>query len=193
VGRGGAAARRGCVVHVVRKAASVVGNATGVTNLVNCVSHPTLGQCLEAAGKIGLDALAVATDGGSEVVAAAAEEGGSEVLLDTSAVVARAAARGLMKPGECAVICSTVAREAAEKGFSTEGLSVIDDGMSATLRGQVAAQLRAFGANAQGLENDATIGATSLERGIPLITGDRALANAVTKLGGEVRWFAPGG
>jgi hypothetical protein len=32
-----------CVAHVVGKAASVVGNATGVTNLVNCVSHPGSG------------------------------------------------------------------------------------------------------------------------------------------------------
>jgi len=52
--------------------------------------------------------------------------------------------------------------------------------------------LRGLGAAAQGLENDATIGATALERGIPLITGDSALADAVIKLGGEARWFAPG-
>jgi len=123
----------------------------------------------------------------------AAAEGGSEVLLDTSAVKARAAAWGLMKPGECAVICSTVQREAAEQGFSAAGLPVVADGTSAVLRGQVAAQLRGFGAAAQGLENDAIIGATALERGIPLITGDRALWNAVIKLGGDARWFAPGG
>lgn len=121
-----------------------------------------------------------------------AAEDGSEVLLDTSAVKAQAAARGLMKPGECAVICSTVQREAAEQGFSTAGLTVIDDGVSATLRSQVAAQLRAFGAAAQGLENDATIGATALERGIPLITGDRALWQSILKLGGDARWFRPG-
>jgi predicted nucleic acid-binding protein len=114
------------------------------------------------------------------------------VLLDTSAVRARAAAVNLLKPGECAVICTTVENEAAEQGFSSAGLPVIDDGASAVLRGQVAAQLRAFGAAARGLGNDATIGATALENDIPLITGDRALANAVMKLGGEVRWFAPG-
>ena len=85
-----------------------------------------------------------------------------------------------------------MAREVGEKGFSSAGLPVIDDGVSAVLRGQVATQLRGFGAAAQGFENDATIGATALERGIPLITGDRALANAVMKLGGEVRWFVPG-
>jgi hypothetical protein len=85
-----------------------------------------------------------------------------------------------------------VQREAAEKGFSSAGLPVIDDGVSAILRSQVATQLRAFDAAAQGFENDATIGATALERGLPLITGDRALANAVMKLGGEVRLFTPG-
>jgi predicted nucleic acid-binding protein len=69
---------------------------------------------------------------------------------------------------------------------------VIDDGVSAVLRSQVATQLRALGAAVQGLENDATIGATALENDIPLITGDRALANAVMELAGEVRWFAPG-
>ncbi|MGI8792042.1 MAG: RHS repeat-associated core domain-containing protein, partial [Acidimicrobiales bacterium] len=121
-----------------------------------------------------------------------AAEGGSEVLLDTSAVKAQSAARSLMKPGECAVICSTVEREAAQQGFSTAGLPVIEDGTSAVLRSQVATQLRGFGAAAQGLENDAIIGATALERGIPLITGDRALWNAVLKLGGDARWFAPG-
>jgi hypothetical protein len=40
---------------------------------------------------------------------------------------------------------------------------------------------------------DVIIGATALERGSPLITGDRALYNAVTKLRGEARWFQPGG
>ncbi len=121
-----------------------------------------------------------------------AAEGGSEVLLDTSAVKAQSAARSLMKPGECAVICSTVEREAAQQGFSTAGLPVVDDGTSAVLRSQVAQQLRGFGAATQGLENDAIIGATALERGIPLITGDRALWNAILKLGGDARWFAPG-
>lgn len=124
----------------------------------------------------------------------AAEGGeGSQVLLDTSAVKAQAAARGLMQPGECAVICSTVSREAAEQGFSTAGLPVIEDGTSAVLRSQVAMQLQMFGASSQGLEGDATIGATALERGIPLITGDRALWNAVGKLGRDARWFVPGG
>jgi len=64
----------GCVAHLARKAASVVGNATGVTNLVNCVSHPSWGQCLEAAAKIGLDVAAVATGGASEGLEIAGEE-----------------------------------------------------------------------------------------------------------------------
>jgi predicted nucleic acid-binding protein len=128
----------------------------------------------------------------AEDAGTAAAEDSSQVLLDTSAVRARAAARSLMKLGECAVICSTVQHEAAEQGFSAAGLPVIDDGVSAILRSQLATQLRGFGEAAQCLENDVIIGATALERGIPLITGDRALSNAVTKLGGEARWFALG-
>jgi RHS repeat-associated protein len=118
----------------------------------------------------------------------------SPVLLDTSAARAQTDALGLLKPGECAVVCQTVQNEAIAKGFPgvVNGLPVIPDGLSAVLRGQVAGQLRAFGAAARGLENDATIGATALEHGLPLITGDRALANAVSKLGGEARYFRPG-
>lgn len=100
-----------------------------------------------------------------------AAKGGREVMLDTSAVMARGSARGLMKPGGCAVICSTASRVAGEHGFSTAGLPVVADGTSATLRSQVAQQLRAFGANAQGFDNVVVIGATALERGVPLITG----------------------
>jgi predicted nucleic acid-binding protein len=98
-----------------------------------------------------------------------------------------------MKPGDCPVICKTVEREAAEHGFSTAGLRVVDDGVSSTLRSQVAGQLRAFRANAKGFDGDVAIGAMALERGIALITGDRALWNAVSKLGGDARWFRPGG
>jgi YD repeat-containing protein len=122
-----------------------------------------------------------------------AAEDGSEVLLDTSAVKARGATRALLGEGETPVICSTVACEAAEQGFDAGGLSIVPDGVSAVLRGRVATALRAFGASAQGFANDATIGATALERGSPLITGDRALYNAVTSLGGDARLIRPGG
>lgn len=145
------------------------------------------GQRLEEAADrvVVVVATGVAAKGGGEL---------SPVLLDTSAARAGTTARGLLKPGECAVVCQTVQDEAIAKGFpgATRGLSVIPDGTSAVLRGQVAAQLRAFGAAERGLINDATIGATALERGIPLITGDEALWNAVTKLGGDVRFFRPG-
>jgi predicted nucleic acid-binding protein len=60
-----------------------------------------------------------------------------------------------------------------------------------TLRGQVMQQLRMFGAAVQGMENDAAIGATAIGMGIPLITTDNALANALTKLGGMVRYLEP--
>lgn len=83
---------------------------------------------------------------------------------------------------------------AARKGFSgalPNGVSVIADNTSMTLRGQVMQQLRMFGAAVQGMENDAAIGATALGRRIPLITTDKALANAVMKLGGLVRYLEP--
>jgi acetylglutamate synthase len=70
-------------------------------------------------------------------------------------------------------------------------MSVISDEPSMTLRGQVFQQLRMFGAATQGIENDVAVGATALGEGIPLITTDNALANAVMKLGGEVRFLAP--
>jgi hypothetical protein len=69
---------------VVRKAASVVGNATGVTNLVNCVSHPAWGQCLEAAAKIGGDVAAVATGGASEGLEIAGEEAAEVAAEDAT-------------------------------------------------------------------------------------------------------------
>ena len=111
------------------------------------------------------------------------------MLLDTSAIKSGEAARGQMKSGECAVICSTVEREAAAQGFSPTGLQVIDDSASALLRSKVAEQLRGFGAATRGLENDAIIGATAIETGLPLITGDKALYNEVNKLGGQARLF----
>ena len=67
-----------CIGHVAGKVASVAGNATGATNLYNCVSHPSLGQCAEAAGKIALDFAAVATGGASEGLELAGEEAAEE-------------------------------------------------------------------------------------------------------------------
>jgi hypothetical protein len=77
----------GCVAHGLRKAASVVGNATGVTNLVNCVSHPTWGRCLEAAAKIGGDVAAGASEGleiAGEEAAEAAAGAAARFAVDSS-------------------------------------------------------------------------------------------------------------
>jgi hypothetical protein len=128
----------------------------------------------------------------------AAEEGGSQVLLDTGSVIKYNGAQGLLGESEQPVVNETVERElgevAARKGFSgalSDGVSVISDDTGMTLRGQVMQQLRMFGAASQGMENDAAVGATALGRGMPLITTDNALANAVMKLGGEVRFLEP--
>jgi rRNA-processing protein FCF1 len=130
----------------------------------------------------------------------AAEDGGagSQVLLDTNSVIKYNGAQGLLNADEQPVVSETVAREldevAARKGFSgtlPDGVSVIPDDASMALRGQMMQQLRMFGAASQGMENDAAVGATALGRSIPLITTDNALANAVMKLGGEVRFLEP--
>lgn len=120
------------------------------------------------------------------------------MLLDTGSVIKYNGAQGLLNVGEQPVANETVARElgevAARKGFSgvlPDGVSVIPDDTSMTLRGQVMQQLSMFGAASQGIENDAAVGATALERSIPLITTDNALANAVMKLGSEVRFLEP--
>ena len=188
------------VAHAAVAVAKAAYKYSGAQDVVSCVTNPHLSSCIKAAVTV---ALVVATAGEGEVEVAAmnaaeeagarAAEGGSEVLLDTSAVKSLGRAQSLIKPGEVPAICSTVACEAAEKGFSTAGLREVPDGMSAVLRGQVAQQLRGFSAKAQGFDNDVTIGATAIERGSPLITGDRALYNAVNNLGGEARLFRPGG
>ena len=126
------------------------------------------------------------------------EQGGSNVLLDTGSVIKNRSARGLLNPGDVPVVNETTARELAEvgarKGFVgtlPDGVSVIPDDTSMVLRGQVMQQLRMFNAATQGIENDAAVGATALGMGIPLITTDYALANAVTKLGGMLRYLEP--
>jgi RHS repeat-associated protein len=178
----------------------------GYNQIRNCFAGQGAASCISAIIAVASDAFIVAkgvkvaqlsVDGLRALVGAgaadAAGDGGSEVLIDTSGVKGFGGAKRLLKPGEVPVICETVLCEAQAQGFSTGSLPVIPDGSSATLRARVAQQLRGFGASQQGLENDATIGATALERGIPLITGDKALYNAVVKLGGDARLFTPGG
>lgn len=53
--------------------------------------------------------------------------------------------------------------------------------------------MKESGAAERGFEGDMAIGATALDLGIPLVTGDRALAQAIAKLGGEARLFRQGG
>ena len=125
-------------------------------------------------------------------------EDGSNVLIDTGGIIKYNSAKALLGVGEQPVVNETTGQElidvAARKGFSgalPNDVSVIGDDVSMTLRGQVMQQLRMFGAAVQGMENDAAIGATALGRGMPLITTDNALANAVMKLGGTVRYLEP--
>jgi hypothetical protein len=144
-------------------------------------------------GTAGLDALL-----GPAAAAGGMVGDGSNVLLDTGSVIKYKSAQALLGAGEQPVVNETTAQElidvAARKGFSGTlpgDVSVIPDNVSMTLRGLVMRQLRMFGAATKGMENDAAIGSTALERGIPLITTDYALANAVMKLGGTVRYLEP--
>jgi predicted nucleic acid-binding protein len=123
------------------------------------------------------------------------ENNSRDVLLDTNAVFRFNAAQSRIGEGERPVVTAPtgieeIERIAAERGFAgglPPGVGVIPDDNSAVLRGQMMDSLRQFGASPVGMEGDATLGATALARGIPLITGDVALFNAFTKLGGEGR------
>jgi RHS repeat-associated protein len=118
-----------------------------------------------------------------------------DVLVDTNAVFRFNDAKALIGEDERPVVTTPtetdeIARIAALKGFSGNlpaGVGVIPDDNSAVLRGMMMDALRQFGASPTGMEADATIGATALARGIPLITGDVDLFNAFTKLGGQGR------
>jgi len=70
---------------------------------------------------------------------------------------------------------------------SPDGVDMVEESPSIGWRMQVLQTMREYGANETGIYNDATIGATSLDRGLPLITGDNALGSAVQELGGEWR------
>jgi len=86
----------GCVGHALASAATVVADVTGITNTLNCIENPSWGQCLQAAAKIGMDVLAVATDGASEAAEAsieAAADAGADVAADAGADAAGAGAR----------------------------------------------------------------------------------------------------
>jgi hypothetical protein len=180
----------------------------------------TSGATGAAAGMVGFGAGKVLAAGGSKVISAFArdaaegaessaastasrlvpDEGpsGPVTLLDTGAVIKFNSAQRLLQAGEAPVVNQTVSRELAEvgsrKGFSgtlPAGVSVIEDDVSMATRGMVMQQLRMFGAATRGIENDAAVGATSFGMGIPLITTDWALHNAVSKLGGISRYLAP--
>jgi hypothetical protein len=103
-------------------------------------------------------------------------------------------AQTLLQEGEQPVVTQTVVDElddlAARKGFSgaiPEGVGMVDESQSIGLRMQLLQTMREYGANEVGIYNDASIGATALGRGIPLISGDNALGSAVQELGGEWR------
>jgi RHS repeat-associated protein len=72
------------VTGLLRKAASATGNVTGVTAVVQCAEHPTLGGCFKAAAQVGLTALTVASGGTGSVLEAGAD-GAMDVTADLAA------------------------------------------------------------------------------------------------------------
>ncbi len=89
----------------LKGALHVAGDVTGINDAIACVEHPSLGSCISATIKLGLDALAIASLGGTSelnVGLTAAETGGIDVMqLGRTATVARHAEE-VTKAGESA-------------------------------------------------------------------------------------------
>jgi rRNA-processing protein FCF1 len=139
-------------------------------------------------------ALAIAT-GGTSAAAEGAEAAGN-VLLDTNAVFKYSQTVKLLGDGETPVVSDTVLREIAEVSSRAgsrfnaelpEGIGRIADDLSIGGRMRAMEALRQFGAAEQGIEGDASVISTALANKIPLITGDKAVFNAISKLGGSAR------
>jgi hypothetical protein len=67
-----------------RKALHVAGNVTGVSAIVGCAEHPSLGGCAKAALAVGMDASVLAT-GGADSAGAMAVDGTLDAATDVTA------------------------------------------------------------------------------------------------------------
>jgi predicted nucleic acid-binding protein len=121
------------------------------------------------------------------------EQDRREVLLDVNALRNPVLTKLQLNEDEEPVITPTVAASYVyQVGRPVpSGMRVIPDSTDAVLIGSVRSQLRQFNADPTTAHNDSIIGATALERGIPLITGDEDLWHSVLKLGGEARMYHP--
>lgn len=114
------------------------------------------------------------------------------VLFDTNAIYAYRSSRPTLAADERPAVSDSVVSELPTLPPPPD-VTVIPDTSNVTIIQQVRSRMRDFGApEADNTEIDAVIGATAFEGGLPLMTQDGCLANAVVALGGEVRtWDKP--
>jgi hypothetical protein len=105
------------------------------------------------------------------------------------------AAQALIRAGGSPVVTDTTRAElanvAAREGMGMPriagGLDSIRDVMDVTTRINIRGALEELKPNQPGLFGDGSIGATVLNTGLPLITGDHYFAQVLTGMGGNVR------
>jgi predicted nucleic acid-binding protein len=100
-----------------------------------------------------------------------------------------------LNPGETPVITQTTTAEL--RGLATAGrmhmpgyareLPVINDVMDVNTRINIRGMLADIKPGQRGLFGDGSIGATALNRGLPVITSDKAFTTVLKSLGVEVR------
>lgn len=130
----------------------------------------------------------------------------NEVILDTNAVIRFNEAQNVLRPGETPVITEQVVRELNDlvaRGQLdalprvTQQLPVVADTVDIGTQAAVRSQLGGFSGaptgpitdlnRIQGLTGDGIIGTTGILTNRAIITADRALLNALSKLGAPVR------
>jgi hypothetical protein len=152
-------------------------------------------------GQVGLSAGVGGVAGGAGAVLgklAAARQvnaGGRQVIVDTNAVYNRPGVLAALNPGETPVMTQTTTVEL--RGLATAGrmhlprfasdLPVINDIMDVNTRINIRGLLADINPRQRGLFGDGSIGATALNRGLPVITSDKALTTVLKSLGIEVR------
>ena len=122
--------------------------------------------------------------------------GAGQVIVDTNATVNRPGVMAALRPGETPVMTRTVQAELRNivargslKGFPkfANELPVIEDTMDLDTRILIRSRIKDIAPASPGLFGDGAIGATAVNRGLPVITNDRNLTTVLRWLGVEVR------
>jgi RHS repeat-associated protein len=201
--------------HGLNTAATAVSNLRHPTRVwraytASIRSDWRRGKKDEAAGRVGFEVLtfviaaakgvkAVKALRGAGAVDAAtlgtAEGVSSQVIVDTNAVFNRAGVEAALNAGETPVITRTtsaelrnlVARGPLKMPRYAGELDGIEDVMDVNTRINIRGMLEGIRGGEPGLFGDGSIGATAINRGLPVITDDRNFASALEQLGVEVR------